>query len=76
MAIKIIARGILPKTIPLRGTCSQCSTVVECTESDVTVQDGDQRDQRDRGYSYVSCPVCSAHIVVARYIEHDGRGPG
>ena len=82
MSIKIISKGIDPKTIPLRGTCYTCKTVVECAQKDAVVSDAyDCRDQRS-GTSYtVACPVCNSSIYVTKHVghkyeEHDGRGPG
>lgn len=77
MTIKVIAKGINPKTIPLRGTCHNCSTVVECAQEDAKHHDNyDVRDPREQPYDTVSCPVCGHSIVVKKYVPHDGRGPG
>ena len=74
MTIKIITKGVDPKTTPLRGTCSNCRTEVECTQQDATPTESS--DQRDFGSFHVKCPVCSASIYMRKYVPHDGRGPG
>lgn len=66
MTIKIITKGVDPKTVPMRGTCQNCKTVVECGKEDVQQYYGTQRDM-DAGYSYVVCPLCTAQIVIRRY---------
>ena len=77
MAIKIISKGVDPKTTPLRGTCSNCRTEVECQQSDAKYNDNyDCRDPRESAYYSVVCPVCSSGIYLRKYIPHDGRGPG
>jgi len=66
MTIKIITKGVDPKTIPMRGTCHNCKTVVECAKEDVKQYYSNQRDM-DEGYSYVACPLCSVQITVKEY---------
>lgn len=74
MTIKIITKGVDPKTIPLRGACFNCKTTVECLQSDAKCHDS--RNQRDSAYYSVICPVCNSNIYVSEYTHHDRRGPG
>jgi hypothetical protein len=77
MTIKIITKGVDPKTTPLRGTCSNSRTEVECAQVDAKYNGNyDCRDQREQPYYSVVCPVCAHGIYMRKYVPHDGRGPG
>ncbi len=68
MTIKIITRGIDPKTFPWRGTCHNCKTVFECDKSDTTHHPNyDPRDPREQDYDTATCPVCNAQAHVTVY---------
>lgn len=74
MSIEIINRGIDPETIPLRGTCYTCKTVVKCEQGDAKVEDAyDFRDQRGGTNYTVVCPVCSSVIHVTKHITFNDR---
>lgn len=68
MTVKIITRGIDPKTIPWRGTCFNCKTVIECGKEDTTHHPNyDPRDPREQAYETASCPVCNSQVIVNPY---------
>ena len=58
--MKIISRGVDPKTIPLLGTCSTCKTSVEFLRSEATYYAA--HVQREQEYWCVVCPVCNGSI--------------
>jgi len=72
MTIKIITKGIGPKTIPLCGTCYTCRTVVECEQSDANFYSSSYGG--DSGYCVV-CPVCSASISLTQRLPDPPEPP-
>jgi hypothetical protein len=60
--MKIISRGVDPRTLTYQATCNRCKTVVEFTRDDPEVKYNN--DQRDGDYLSCSCPVCADMITV------------
>ena len=61
--MKIIKRGTIPEDRTHRATCSNCATVFEFTQSEVTQVQG--RSERDAGLLGIGCPVCHRQCTVA-----------
>jgi endogenous inhibitor of DNA gyrase (YacG/DUF329 family) len=56
VAIRIVKRGVDPKTLPFRVKCPDCETIFELLDTDATPVSC--RDERSRAYWVVDCPVC------------------
>lgn len=55
--MKIIKRGKNPKQKPLKGTCNDCGTIVECLHKETkTLIDKDT--EQGMATQYVKCPIC------------------
>lgn len=70
--MKIIKKGKRPEDKKHRGTCHNCKTVVEFSQSEGVVT----YDQRDGNFVTVKCPTCGQDITSAinppqRFDPHD-----
>jgi endogenous inhibitor of DNA gyrase (YacG/DUF329 family) len=57
--MKIISKGVDPKTMPIMATCNKCGTTVEFMPSEAKYSS----DQRDGDFYTVECPVCTGSIT-------------
>lgn len=58
--MKIIKRGIDPKSYPIEFNCTGCGTIFETTQTEAKYTPGHPHDQREGPYWTHPCPVCSA----------------
>lgn len=59
--MKIISKGIDPKTVSIMATCTNCRTTVEFMPSEAKYTS----DQRDGDFYSVICPVCESTIAAS-----------
>ncbi len=64
--MKIITRGILPGERLYRLNCSNCNTIFECLQKELTPFDS--RDERDYGKMEITCPLegCGTKVIAGR----------
>lgn len=55
--MRVIHQGTDPKTVPLRGTCSNCKTTVEFTKQETVIE-----YERNHTLHKVVCPTCGQFI--------------
>lgn len=60
MAVTIITRGIAPRDIYMRSTCSRCGTVFEYQALDAKKVE----DSRDGDYYSIKCPLDWCNNIV------------
>lgn len=67
MPIRIIEAGRNPDTIPYRGRCSSCRTLVEAPKYDCKEVEPGEGAVRERPWLFVACPVCYSRITMNPY---------